>query len=282
MSRQAASLIDFRPPSLRLLQSALAFQRWYFAPTLSGEEHVNPERPALFVGNHAMYGIVDSPLFVSELYRRTGVFPRSLGDHFHFVTPGWGRLLERFGAVPGTPENCRTLMNHGQHILVFPGGAREVAKRRDEINRLVWKQRTGFARMAITHGYDIIPFASVGCDESWRILYDGHDFRASRLGRWLLSHEAMAKKLRDGDLFMPLAKGVGPTLMPRPEPFHFRIGAPISTAALQGQEQDPAVQWQVREQVADSINSMIATLAQARAAERPSLSRWRRWLLRDQ
>lgn len=279
MRRQAASVIDFRAPPERLMRQLLLAQRWYFQPVLSGAEHLCATRPALLVGNHTLYGIVDSPLFVSELYRRTGVFPRSLGDHFHFSVPGWGRLLRTFGAVPGTPETCRQLMESRQHILVFPGGAREVAKRRGEINQLVWKQRTGFARMAIAHGYDILPFASVGCDESWRIRYDGDDWQASRIGQWLLRQPRIASALRGGDIFMPLATGIGPTPLPRPEPFHFRIGAPIRTEHLQGQAQDPAVQWTVREQTASAINEMISQLEQERIPRREALRGWRRRLL---
>ncbi|MCH8542879.1 MAG: acyltransferase family protein [Alcanivorax sp.] len=273
-------LESFTPPSERLLRRLMAPSRWYFSPQISGTEHVNPARPALFVGNHALFGIIDSPLFVSALYRETGVYPRSLGDHFHFRTPGWGRLLTRFGAVPGTRDNCHALMAARQHVLVFPGGAREVAKRRNEINRLVWKERTGFAYMAIAHGYDIIPFASVGCDEAFDIVYDGDDFSASWLGKGLLRLPQARRALRNGDLFMPVAKGLGPTPLPRPEPFHFRIGAPISTdvAPWAGRQDEPQVLWDLREQVAGAIEAMISDLAQDREAARPGLSRWRRWL----
>lgn len=268
---------DFQPPDAQRLARMLRPLRWYFAPTLLGREHVDRQRPALFVGNHAIFGIIDSPLFVSMLYQQTGVFPRSLGDHFHFDVPGWGKLLLRYGAVPGTRANCSRLMQAGQHILVFPGGAREVAKRRSEINRLTWKKRTGFARMAISHGYDIIPFASVGCDESVDIVFDGDDFQRSRLGRWLLDRPRVNAALRNGDLFMPLVHGIGPTSLPRPEPFWFQIGKPISTQPFAGGENDPAVLWQLREQTAAAINDMIAALRQRRRQQQVSPLR-RFWL----
>lgn len=269
---------DFRPPPARLVRRMLFLMRWYFDARLEGTEHVDPARPALLVGNHAIFGIVDSPLFFSALYSQTGVFPRSLGDHGHFGLPGWGDLLVRFGAVPGTRENCSRLMEAGQHIMVFPGGAREVAKRRDEINRLVWKRRTGFARMAIAHGYDILPFASVGCDESWSILFDGNDFKDNPLGRWLLEKPGVNNFLRGGDLFMPLVRGIGPTILPRPEPFRFRIGAPIPTTDYLGREDDQDALWELREKTAASIEDMIAELEVSRAEERQQLPAWRRWL----
>lgn len=268
---------NFRPPSIRRLARITALQRWYFAPTLEGAGHVNPGRPALFVGNHALFGVIDSPLFVYELYRQTGVFPRSLGDYFHFHVPGWREQLLRFGAVPGTRENCRQLMENGQFVLVFPGGAREVAKRRDELNRLVWKQRTGFAHMAIEQGYDILPFASVGCDETYKILADADDILETRLGRWLLSRPRLRDGLRGGDLLMPLVRGVGPTLIPRPEPFRFRIGAPISTAPFTGRENDREALWTLRQQVSGAIENMIVDLRQMQ--RKAPLPLWRRLLV---
>ena len=119
-----------------------------------------PERgPALLVGNHTVYGLQDAPLMVAELHRRRGLFPRALGDHAHFVIPGWGDLLQAMGAVPGTRENCAALLAAGEPVLVFPGGAREVYKRRGQEYRLLWGKRTGFARMAIEAGCPIVPFA---------------------------------------------------------------------------------------------------------------------------
>ena len=270
---------DFRPPSARRLRRLMSLSRWYFSPRIDGLENVDPARPALLVGNHAIFGMLDSSLFFSEFYSRTGVFPRSLGDHGHFGIPGWGKLLVRYGAVPGTRANCARLMQAGQHIIVFPGGAREVAKRRDEVNRLVWKKRTGFVRMAISHGYDILPFASLGCDEAWSILYDGNDFAGSRLGNWLLKKKKVNDVLRGGDVFMPLVRGLGPTPLPRPEPFYFRVGKPIPTCDYPGSEDSPDVLWALREKTAHAIEGMLADLQARRAAERDMLPTWRRKLL---
>ena len=259
---------DFRPPSLRTMARVTALQRRYFAATLEGAENVDPQRPGLFVGNHALMGVLDSPLFVYELYRQTGVFPRSLGDHFHFPTPVWGKLVTRFGAVPGTRENCRRLMESGQHVLVFPGGAREVAKRRDEINKLVWKKRTGFVYMAIEQGFDIIPFASLGCDEAYDIVYDGDDFANGWLGKRLLGNDKINSLMRGGDLFMPLVKGIGPTLLPKAEPFRFAIGKPIDTSAYRGQEDNKEMQWKLRYQAMLAIEAQLSKLQEVRKRDK--------------
>ena len=68
-------------------------QRQWFPPQTFGLENLDPHRPALYVGNHTIYGILDGPLMVLEVYEKTGIYFRSLGDHFHFVVPGWREML---------------------------------------------------------------------------------------------------------------------------------------------------------------------------------------------
>ena len=154
--------LTFSPPPLSRLQKALFLQKKWFAPEFFGLENVDRAKPALYVGNHTLYGTLDGPLMILGLYQHNGVFLRSLGDHIHFQIPLWRNLLWDNGCVAGTPENCQQLMQAKEHILVYPGGGREVMKNDGEQYQLIWKERTGFARMAMQHGYDIVPFAAIG------------------------------------------------------------------------------------------------------------------------
>lgn len=276
MVTQVEDFTDFTPPPAAELSRRLRGLRRWFDPRFYGLENVRPDAPSLFVGNHTIYGVIDSPLFYAGLYEKTGVYPRSLGDDYHFSVPGWGDMLRKYGSVPGSRENCAALMEAGQNVLVFPGGAREVAKRKGEENSLTWKNRTGFAAMAIRYQYPIQPFASLGPDDSLTILFDGDDFRESFIGRRLLRNEKVANFLRDGDIFMPVARGIGLTGIPRPERFYFKIGKPISTKEFAGKENNKSAQWELRERVADSIECMIGELKEIRAAE--PLPLWRRLL----
>jgi 1-acyl-sn-glycerol-3-phosphate acyltransferase len=63
-------------------------------------------------------------------------------------------------------------MRDRQTILVFPGGSREVNKRRGQQYQLLWRERIGFARLAIKHGYPIVPFAAVGADDMFDVIID--------------------------------------------------------------------------------------------------------------
>ena len=159
-----------------------------------------------------------------------------------------------------------------------PGGGREVMKNKDELYQLVWKQRTGFARMAMQNGYDIIPFAAVGADDAYTIQYDTNDFYQSKVGKWLQKTGISDKYLRGGDAFMPLATGLG--LLPRPEKIYFAFGERISTTALQTQSENKDLQWQVREQVEAKIYQLMDDLFALRAEDEAQWPTWRKKLIK--
>jgi 1-acyl-sn-glycerol-3-phosphate acyltransferase len=226
--------------------------QWLTAPRFFGAEHVPRNRPVLVVANHTLMGVLDVPLLVLGLYDRRGVFLRSLGDHLHFRVPLWRDLLTRFGTVDGTRDNCHALMRAGESILVFPGGGREVFKHKGEQYRLIWKNRIGFARLAIEHGYPIVPLAAVGAEECYDILIDAPDLLHSPLGR------VIAQLAPRPDEIPPLVRGVGP--FPRPQRFYFRFAAPIETRGLAGRHDDDAACFALRERVRAAVEHGIAAL----------------------
>ncbi|HNA21952.1 MAG TPA: lysophospholipid acyltransferase family protein [Agitococcus sp.] len=270
--------LTFSPPPLSRIQKALFLQKTWFDPIFIGLDNVDRAKPALYVGNHTLYGTLDGPLMILGLYEHKGIFLRSLGDHIHFKVPLWGKLLVDNGCVAGTPENCQQLMEAKEHILVYPGGGREVMKNKDELYQLVWKQRTGFARMAMQNGYDIIPFAAVGADDAYTIQYDTNDFYQSKVGKWLQKTGISDKYLRGGDAFVPLATGLG--LLPRPEKIYFAFGERISTTALQTQSENKDLQWQVREQVEAKIYQLMDDLFALRAEDEAQWPTWRKKLIK--
>jgi hypothetical protein len=72
--------------------------------------------------------------------------------------PLWKNFCAFLGAILGDKKVCESAMENGCPLLVFPGGAREVM-RDGGIPKytLQWGDRSGFAKMAIKHGYTIIP-----------------------------------------------------------------------------------------------------------------------------
>ena len=261
------------------MRRVFTIARAYFNPEFLGLWELDLEKPALWVGNHTLFGLTDAPLMVEHLYTQYGVMLRGLGDRGHFDVPWWGDMLVRNGMVLGTPENCAALMKAGQHVLVFPGGGREVMRRKGEAYRLVWKQRTGFARLAIEHGYDIIPFGSVGPDEAYDILLDANDVMSTPLWQWLVRRYGVDAKTRGGDMIPPVVRGIGPTLIPRPQRYYFGFGQRISTRRLKGRAGNPKTLWTLREKVARAVEAQIERLLVYREEDR--LQHWsplRRWL----
>jgi 1-acyl-sn-glycerol-3-phosphate acyltransferase len=225
-------------------------------PKVYGIERV-PERRALLVGNHTLMGVLDSPLMCAELWER-GRMVRSLGDHAHFKVPGWRGFLSSFGVVRGTRANTAELMRRGELILVFPGGGREVAKRKGEHYKLVWKNRMGFARMAIEHGYPIVPFAAVGAEEALDIVVDADN-------PLLAPTRRLVEKVLGSPDAMPLVRGIGLTPIPRPERQYYWFDAPIETAAVAGQHGDEATVRRIRETTKTAVEKGIAFLLDEQA-----------------
>lgn len=227
-------------------------------PKVFGIENVPTER-ALLVGNHNTLGMVDAPLLAAELWER-GRMVRSLGDHAHFKIPGWRDALTQMGVVEGTREITSELMRRGELVMVFPGGGREVNKRKNEQYKLVWKNRLGFARLAIQHGYPIVPFASVGAEHGIDIVLDNQSVLMAPV-------QFLAKNVLGTPDGPPLVRGVGLTPVPRPERQYYWFGEPIETAAFQGQEADDNVARRVRESVAAAVEHGIELMLAEREAD---------------
>lgn len=246
-SDQQGDLAVPEPPTDEEIARALRLAeplRKLINPKVYGIENV-PARRALLVGNHTVMGMLDSPLMCAELWER-GVIVRSLGDHAHFKIPVWRDVLTAFGVVDGTRAITSELMDRGEVILVYPGGGREVAKRKGEKYQLIWKNRMGFARMAVQHGYTIVPFAAVGAEEAVDILMDGDN-------PLLAPTRMLVEKLLGSTEAMPITRGIGLTPFPRPERQYYWFGEPISTEDVRGLQDDDAVVRTVREQTKKAI-----------------------------
>ena len=224
----AASVPD--PPSATEVKTTVRLiepLRKLINPKAYGIDNV-PKRGALLVGNHTVLGVLDLPLICAELWER-GRIVRALGDHAQFKVPGWRNMLKSLGVVEGTRANCAELMQRSELILVFPGGGREVAKRKGERYKLVWKNRMGFARLAIQYGYPIIPFASVGADDAVDIVVDADN-------PLLAPERLLVEKILGSPDSWPLWRGIGPTPIPRPERQYYWFGEQIQTTSVRSDD----------------------------------------------
>ena len=252
-----------RPPDRRQLDrlaSILAPFRRVTQPKVLGVERI-PHRPVLFVGNHSRYALLDLPVMMGELWTRRRIALRPLGEHAHYTLPVWRDLLTMGGMVRGTRANVRALMRDGQNILVFPGGTGEVFKGRGQDYRLIWKERLGFARLAIESGYPIVPFAAVGAEEMFHVVVDREMPIAAQVS-------ALMRRLV-GLPLPPIPRGIGLTLLPRPERLYFWFGHPVDTSRYGGAGDDEAAARAVRDEVRGAVLAGIEALLAERERDPP-------------
>lgn len=187
----------------------------------------------ILVGNHTMSGWTEIVLIPYFVHRELGVRVRGLATRQLADRAGLRReVLEAAGAVVGDPEICAELMRQGETVLVFPGGGRDMLKFKGEEYQLQWQGRSGFARLAIAHNYPIIPVGLVGGD-------DIYDSLVERDGVWERMTRGVGERLHGvAGVGIPLIRGIGPTLMPRPQRMYLRFGSPIETKRPAGTKAD--------------------------------------------
>jgi 1-acyl-sn-glycerol-3-phosphate acyltransferase len=260
--------LPFDPPSKALVRTVTQPLRAYFSPQFFGMENVDKSVPAMYVNNHAVYGVYDGSLFAAELYEKKDIFLRSLVDNLHFEVPVWRDYVKMLGGgVLGTRANCAELMKQGEHILVYPGGGREICKKKGEAYKLTWKSRLGFARMAIEFGYPIIPVATLGAEDTYSILADSEDIMNSFVGKFLKEKGLAQKFLKDGEHIPPIARGIGPTLLPKPAKFYISFGKPVDTTRFNGKFEDEKVLWQIRTEVELAMYKQLEELMKIREGD---------------
>jgi 1-acyl-sn-glycerol-3-phosphate acyltransferase len=231
-----------------------------YRPYVDGVQNLAADGRFLLVGNHTQFG--------SEIFLVSDTVRRAIGTRVHpLAERALGRmrglpgdLVAAFGAVVGEPETARELMRNDKTILVFPGGSREIGKFKGEEYTLRWQGRAGFARLSVENGYPIVPAGLVGGDD----VYRSWTTRDSAYGRF---SEALGRRLNGRpDMAVPLLRGIGPTLIPRPQRMYLRFGSPIDTSRPLGVDEQ---QWVdiVKEQTQRALEEILADLIRLRGTD---------------
>tara|TARA_R110002072_G_scaffold83915_2_gene190225 strand:- start:2973 stop:3854 length:882 start_codon:yes stop_codon:yes gene_type:complete len=264
-----------KAPSTLEIEIAYRAVKGLFNPMVMGMEHI-PDRPCLFVGNHSLFaldGVVIMPVLLKKLRR----FPRSMGDKFLFSNQLSADILIRNGAVMGHPQVCSALMNDGQDLLVFPGGAHESVKPASELYELQWKERYGFVKLAASHGYPIMPFGLVGPDEFYGHIMEGQELPHSAVGRLATRLGLLDENFRS-DILPPVPIGSLGTPFPKPQRCYLGFGQPIKLDRYKGQTLSKKSLKNIRTKVAQQIETQLAELLLTREQHKGSDSLLRRLL----
>lgn len=213
----------------KLIRLISSLQRFYFRPTFLGAENLVAHKPAMYVGNHTIYGVLDSPILIDYLFTEHKIAVVSLADHMHFHIPVWKEVVKRVGGIDGIQEYAKAAMRQGYSILVFPGGGREVIKRKGEAYQLIWKQRFGFLKLAQEFGYEIAPFVALGGDEVFDLGFDVNVLLQQKWFNKILSNPKIDRFLRHGEVIPSIPKH----LIPKRIPFYFKFMPRLATDQIQ-------------------------------------------------
>jgi hypothetical protein len=199
---------------------------------------------------------LDMQLYLSELFVQRGMFVRGLAHPITFaskrkfdaelrgrtagLTPQQGSTtnlgpgnFEDFGAVVVTPRNYYRLLQTGQNVLLFPGGAKE-ALSGDQSYPLHWPTtKTDFVRTAARFNATIVPLSAIGMVESFNVLLEPKDIlNVPIIGDWAreqnrnMSRARYDSKPDDEIVGFPLA------LPSIPQRNYFLFGQPIDTTNI--------------------------------------------------
>lgn len=174
--------------TLRVLQrGGIAWVRRYHRLTVDGALE-SPTGPTLFVANHGFGGIVDLNVFAAlAALDELGLDrPVTILTHQLAWTLGLGSHLEPLGAVPAGCDAAADALAAGHHVLVFPGGDLDAFKAYAARDRIVFGDRSGFARLAQEIGVPIRPIVTAGAGNTLFVVSDGQPLaRALRVDRLL-------------------------------------------------------------------------------------------------
>lgn len=128
-----------------------------------------------------------------------------------YPLPGTKETFDRFGAVPASARALFRCLNAGEAVLLFPGGAREVFKRKGEAYTLFWPDEPDLVRLAARCGATIVPFSGIGGDDSFTVALDSDELlRAPAVGDFFRERISALPSLVKDDVFVPPVGAITP------------------------------------------------------------------------
>ncbi len=156
----------FHPPSARrmMLPMALLYRYWFRVENHDIERV--PSGRVLLIANHAGQLPYDASMLTMSMLLEAEPprICRGMGEYFIWRLPWMSVAGARIGAMVGTPENCVSMLEDGECVMVFPEGARGINKPFRQAYQLE-RFGLGFMRLALETDTPIVPVAIVGSEE---------------------------------------------------------------------------------------------------------------------
>jgi 1-acyl-sn-glycerol-3-phosphate acyltransferase len=211
----------------------------YFRADVRGLDRIPAEGPVLLVGNHSGGTLIaDTFVFGQAFYDHFGadrVF-HQLAHDLVFKVPGIRGMLTPYGTVPASPANMRRALSRDAALLVYPGGDHETYRPSWQSAEIDFAHRTGFVRLALELGVQIVPVVSIGGQETALFLGQGE-----RIARLLHLHRLLRVDVAPVQIAPPLGVTIFdlPGRVPLPAKITIQVLPPIDLAAELGADADP-------------------------------------------
>lgn len=184
--------------------------RKYHRHEVIGIENIPNEGRGLLAVNHSL-ATYDIVLLAAAIYEQKKRIPNSLADRLFYKIPYLGEVIESLGARKGTRENAVKLLEEGNIVFVAPGGMRESLRPSSERYQILWKKRKGFVELALKTQSPVILCACPKADDIYEVF----------------ANPVTALIYRKFKLPIFIAKGLGPTPIPKPVKLVHYIGKPV-------------------------------------------------------
>lgn len=194
---------------LKLLPIFLGL-RLYHRHEVHGIENIPAHGPVIVACTHSL-ATYDIPLLMAAVYEKFQRFPRALIDRAFYRVPGLGSLMEALGCIIGKQEHAQSLLQNGEILYIAPGGMRESLRPSTQRYQILWNRRKGFARLAIETGAPVVLAACPRADDIYTV-YE------TPITKWVYRNFKMP-------IF--IARGVGPTTLPKPIKLDHYLSKPI-------------------------------------------------------
>lgn len=222
----------------RLLSPLMAWHRF----RVEGMEHVPRSGPCLWVAHHTL-ATYDGFLLGIRVFEETGRITRALGDRRIFQTPWLAEKAHHIGIVQASHDAGERLLRAGELVAVAPGGMREALRPRTERYRTRWEGRLGFCRLALRTGAPMMFSACPKADDLFTVY-------PSRFT------DRVYERLH---IPLPVLRGLGPTLLPRPTALVAHISPLLHPPA-----HDPACEDEQAEELHARASAVMAELLNRR------------------
>jgi 1-acyl-sn-glycerol-3-phosphate acyltransferase len=236
----------------------------YFRTTYEGHENIPESGPLMVVSNHSGGPILPDCWVMLSIYWKLFGVERPAYAMVHdvaFRVPVVREVLLKLGALRASKENAEKVLDRGGVLLVFPGGELDCYRtywRRNEVN---FFGRTGFIRMAMRRGVDIVPVVNVGGHETAFTLLS-----SERLARW--SGLQKLTRIKTVPVTVGLPWGIWPTgflpFLPLPAKFAYKAGKPFRFRSDAKLYEDERVVQRAYVGIVDSMQDMVDELASRR------------------